>query len=213
MKQPARRADKPDVRLILSRAGRDLLARTPLVLLAINQLVRTWQDGHVSGVLTAVSNAIALWFLLRRRLAVTVDYSITAWGVALAGTVVPMFLQPGGTGLVPEVVSASVASAGVLVTSAGLLALGHSFGVVPSNRGIVSNGIYRWVRHPLYAGYFVTHVGFCLANPTPANLVIWMAGDAFQLIRISYEERLLARDVAYREYQTRVRWRLVPGFY
>jgi protein-S-isoprenylcysteine O-methyltransferase Ste14 len=201
------------MRFMPSRAGRDLLARTPLVLLAINQLVRTWQDGHVAGVLTAVSNAIALWFLLRRRLAVTVDYSVSAWTVAIAATVIPMFLQPGGAALVPDVVSASIASAGVLVTSAGLLALGHSFGVVPSNRGIVSSGIYRWVRHPLYAGYFMTHVGFCLANPTTTNLLIWMAGDAFQLVRISYEERLLARDAAYRQYQTRVRWRLLPGFY
>lgn len=207
------RADDPDMRLIPTRAGRDLLARLPLVLLSINQLVHTWQDGRVAGVLTAVSNAIALWFLLRRRIAVTVDYSVTAWTIAIAGTVIPMFLHPGGTGLVPEAISGSVASAGVLVTSAGLLALGHSFGVVPSNRGVVSGGIYRWVRHPLYAGYFITHVGFCLANATTGNLLIWIAGDAFQLVRISYEERLLAQDVAYREYQARVRWRLVPGFY
>jgi protein-S-isoprenylcysteine O-methyltransferase Ste14 len=201
------------MRLMRTPGGRDLLARVPLVLIWINQLVRTLQAGHVAGVLTAVSTAIGLVFLLRRRLAVAVDYTAPAWAAGIFGTVLPMFLHPGGVALVPDTVSASLAVCGVLVTTAGLLALGQSFGVIPSNRGIVSSGIYRWVRHPLYAGYFITHAGFWLANATPGNLLIWMAGDTIQLARIWYEERLLARDVAYREYQAQVRWRVVPGVY
>lgn len=185
----------------------------PLVLVWVNQFVNTLRAGDVAGVVTAVSTAIGLWFLLRRRSAVAVDYSLTAWSAAIAGTAIPMFLHPGGTALVPGAVSALVAVAGVLVTTVGFLSLGQSFGVVPSNRGIVSTGIYGWVRHPLYAGYFVTHVGFCLANPTPFNLLIWITGDTIQLVRIRYEERLLARDDSYRDYQTRVRWRLLPGVF
>jgi protein-S-isoprenylcysteine O-methyltransferase Ste14 len=196
-----------------TRSGRDLLARVPLVLIWINQFVNTLRAGHVADLVTAVSTAIGLAFLLRRRIAVTVDYSIGAWVAAIGGTSLPMFLHPGGMALVPDAISASVAVAGVLVTTAGFLSLGQSFGVVPSNRGIVSSGIYGWVRHPLYVGYFITHVGFCLANPTPLNLLIWIAGDTIQLVRIRYEERLLARDEAYREYQARVPWRVVPGVF
>ena len=196
-----------------TKGGRDLLARVPLILIWINQFVNTVRAGHVADLVMAVSTAIGLSFLLRRRLAVAVDRSVAAWLAAIGGTALPMFLHPGGTPLVPYAVSAALAIAGVLVTTAGLLSLGRSFGVVASNRGIVSTGMYGWIRHPLYVGYFITHVGFCLANPTPINLLLWMAGDATQLIRISYEERLLARDDAYREYQARVRWRLLPGVF
>lgn len=198
---------------MLTRAGRDLLARVPLILIWINQLVRTLQSGRVADVLMAASTAIGLVFLLRRRIAVSVDYTVAAWAAAIGGTALPMFLHPGGTPLSPDAFTASLAVAGVLVTTAGILALGHSFGIVAANRGVVSSGIYRWVRHPLYAGYFITQAAFCIANPTTANLLIWIAGDVAQLIRIGYEERLLARDTVYQDYQTRVPWRLLPGVF
>ena len=50
---------------------------------------------------------------------------------------------------------------------AGKLTLGRSFGLMPANRGVVSSGIYRFVRHPIYAGYLITHVAFLAAHPTP----------------------------------------------
>ena len=33
------------------------------------------------------------------------------------------------------------------------------------------------------------------------------------MIRAVYEERVLARDPAYRDYQETVRWRVVPGLF
>jgi protein-S-isoprenylcysteine O-methyltransferase Ste14 len=37
---------------------------------------------------------------------------------------------------------------------------------MPANRGVVSTGLYRLVRHPIYMGYLITHAAFVAANPT-----------------------------------------------
>ena len=104
-------------------------------------------------------------------------------------------------------------AAGIAVTSGGLLSLARSFGIVASNRGVVQGGLYRWIRHPLYAGYLLSHVGFVIAYPTSWNLFCVLLADGAQLRRIDAEEQLLSMDPTYREYRARVRWRLVPGVF
>jgi protein-S-isoprenylcysteine O-methyltransferase Ste14 len=95
----------------------------------------------------------------------------------------------------------------------GKLSLGRSFGLIPANRGIVSTGLYRIVRHPIYLGYLLTHVGFVAANPADWNLFILAAADIALMMRAVREERTLAQDPAYRDYMQRVRWRIVPGVF
>ncbi len=95
----------------------------------------------------------------------------------------------------------------------GKISLGRSFGLIPANRGIVSSGLYRLVRHPIYLGYLVTHIAFVLANPTAWNIALLVTADVALLARAVCEERTLARDQSYRAYQTRVRWRVVPGLF
>jgi protein-S-isoprenylcysteine O-methyltransferase Ste14 len=95
----------------------------------------------------------------------------------------------------------------------GKLSLGRSFGLAPANRGVVSSGVYRFVRHPIYLGYLITHVGFVLANPTPANICVLAAADLALMLRARCEEQTLAADDVYRNYMLRVRWRVVPGVF
>ena len=84
---------------------------------------------------------------------------------------------------------------------------------MPANRGIVSHGVYRLVRHPIYLGYLITHVGFLMANPAPWNMVLLGAADIALMLRAVCEEQTLARDAAYRDYMQHVRWRVVPGVF
>jgi len=87
------------------------------------------------------------------------------------------------------------------------------FGMLPANRGVVSSGVYRWTRHPMYTGYFVSHMGFLLANFGAHNVLLFTALYVAQGWRVWSEERLLARDPAYRRYMQRVRYRVLPGVF
>ena len=106
-----------------------------------------------------------------------------------------------------------LSAVGLSVVIAGKLSLGRSFGLMPANRGVVSSGLYRLVRHPIYMGYLITHAGFVAANPTLWNLVMLVGADIALMWRAVCEEQTLSRDAAYREYQQTVRWRVVPGVF
>jgi hypothetical protein len=59
----------------------------------------------------------------------------------------------------------------------------------------------------------VAHVGFLLAYPGLANLVIVACADAALVVRALLEERVLSDDTAYQSYCARVAWHLVPGVF
>ena len=65
-------------------------------------------------------------------------------------------------------------------------------------------------RHPAYTGYLISYCAYTAENPSARNIVLLAVAVAFQLVRISEEELVLARDAAYDAYRRRVRYRLIP---
>ena len=110
----------------------------------------------------------------------------------------------------PEAIGALLQIGGIAWQLFAKISLKRSFGLLPANRGVVSRGAYRVVRHPMYLGYFVTDVGFLLSNFSLMNLSVHIAQVAFQIGRIIREEKMLETDAAYRCYRNSVRYRLVP---
>ena len=119
----------------------------------------------------------------------------------------------GSTRLVPPTVAAAVMLTGTIVQLHAKLTLGRSFGCVAAHRGLQLDGPYRFVRHPMYAGYLVGRLGFLLVNPTRWNVLVCAACYALQVPPLLAEERLLGHDERYRAYRARVRWHLLPGIY
>ena len=137
------------------------------------------------------------------------------WVFAFLGTAAPLLVRPapGGFAMVPEVVAATLMALGVGINIAAKIALWRSFGLAPANRGIRDGGPYRFVRHPMYLGYFLNQVGFLLANFTLGNIIKYLLTWAVQLLRIREEEKFLMKDTSYQNLAQRVRFRLVPGVY
>jgi protein-S-isoprenylcysteine O-methyltransferase Ste14 len=149
-----------------------------------------------------------------RRRAQLIDRSLVAGAitvVSLAGP--PLLRATKGEGLLPDLVTTAISGIGLALVIVGKLTLGRSFGIAPANRGVVARGPYNVVRHPIYAGYLVTHLAFLMANPGPWNAAVVVIGDSALVIRALIEERVLGGDEGYQAYCRRVGWHLVPGVF
>jgi len=170
--------------------------------------------GRVTDLLLLVGEGLVVVLMVLRRRAAHVDRRSFVRLITFVSMTTPFLVRPGPVGgLLSEPVSAVFASAGLIVIVAGKLSLGCSFGLLPAHRGLVNDGAYRFVRHPIYLGYLMTHAAFLLSHPTVWNVASIGFGDLALVTRAIYEERLLAADLAYAEYCQRVRWRLLPGVY
>ncbi len=138
---------------------------------------------------------------------VTVVVSLCAGFYFLAFRIEP------GVHLLPETVAAGLQIAGLVIQVSAKLSLRRSFGILPANRGVVVSGPYRFLRHPIYFGYFVNQGGFLLSNFGIRNLVVLLILWALQMFRVVREERVLVKDARYREYAARVRYRFIPGVF
>jgi protein-S-isoprenylcysteine O-methyltransferase Ste14 len=151
-------------------------------------------------------------FLVVRRSAISTSTTRSAWISTIAGTFMPLFMRP--TSAAHDLPAAqAVQILGLTVGIASTLSLNRSIGLLPAHRGIQSRGAYRWVRHPLYASYFLAQAGYIASNLGAWNILIFVAGLSAQLVRIRGEERLLSEDPAYVAYKSRTRWRLFPLVY
>ena len=100
---------------------------------------------------------------------------------------------------------------GVVLTQVARVYMGRSFGILPANRGIVSMGPFRWVRHPIYFGWLVLSIGYAMSYASPRNIMLIAVTLPFMVWRIDQEEAHLSADPEYRTYMTRVPYRLWPG--
>lgn len=76
-----------------------------------------------------------------------------------------------------------------------------------------TTGPYGWVRHPIYAGWFLMVLP---ATPmTMTRLTFAVVSCLYLVIAIPFEERTLRRTSsgAYDAYMKAVRWKLIPGIY
>jgi protein-S-isoprenylcysteine O-methyltransferase Ste14 len=94
-----------------------------------------------------------------------------------------------------------------------LLRLRRSFSIVPQARALVTDGPYRIVRHPIYASYLLQYAGVAVSHLNPATAAVFLAWLAVVIVRVSYEERILAAAFPeYEAYRRRV-GRFVPRLF
>lgn len=205
-------ASKLEVRL-------DLLEKIVLCTLFSLFAFRLFNSYLVSGAwinLIYIPNEAALiLFILFRRSAKVISTKPYDWFVGFAGTCLPLLVIPND-----EMVAPALTGLVLLLMLSGMVfqivakfTLRRSFGVVAANRGVKRGGPYRIVRHPMYAGYIVTQIGFLIANPSLYNAAILLLAWTLQIARIHAEERVLVEDPAYQAMMAQTRYRLLPGVY
>jgi len=119
--------------------------------------------------------------------------------------------SPSSLSFAMALVSTTLVVGGTIFTIYSLRFLGRHFGVVSDVRGLVTQGPYGWVRHPLYAGEAITLAGVALAIGTPLAVGAYIAGLALQVWRARTEEEALTSVFPeYDAYASRTPM-LVPG--
>jgi protein-S-isoprenylcysteine O-methyltransferase Ste14 len=157
----------------------------------------------------AVEGLVAVMLIIRRDPENT-QHGWKTWLATSVGTFAPLLLRP--IDATADLLVGQVLQVVALVLQVGgVLSLNRSFGLLPAHRGVKSDGLYRWVRHPLYSAYLMAHVGYLASNPSWANVLVIVIGTAFQVVRIVQEEKLLLQYPDYARYSDTTRWRLVPA--
>ncbi|WP_408498349.1 methyltransferase family protein [Paraburkholderia xenovorans] len=196
---------------IASRVG----AATMLSVFAYAAIVQ-WRaaPSRVTLLLLVVSAAVTVGLSLFARVPAKRDWRPFAFICSMGGTYYYLLVRLApGTHLVPETAGVVLQVLGIFWQLFAKASLRRSFGILPANRGVVSRGAYRFVRHPMYLGYFVTDIGFLLVNFGWQNLLVYGCQFALQVGRILGEEKLLSADEGYRSYKARVRYRVIPGVF
>jgi protein-S-isoprenylcysteine O-methyltransferase Ste14 len=161
-----------------------------LILLAIMTVVRRRATGKARGVEPRIS-ALAGTFLVsavalfpRREL--SVGGEIAATTLILLGAALAVYV---------------------------LTQLGRSFSVMAEARRLVTSGVYRIVRHPLYLAEEIAAIGLVIQFVSYQTLLLLAVHAGFQLRRMRNEEAILIGTFpeycAYKEKTAR----LIPGIY
>ena len=159
------------------------VATVVVSLLSRRTLIRDWNPLIIVG----TAYASSLWFLLIN--VTTVSH------------------------ILPETPALALQFFAALWTINAKVTLGRSFGWLPANRGVVDTGVYRIIRHPIYFGYALSHIGFLLANFNIQNALVLATVYVSQIYRLLQEEKFLIKDPAYRAYTAKVPYRLIYGIF
>jgi protein-S-isoprenylcysteine O-methyltransferase Ste14 len=122
----------------------------------------------------------------------------------------------GGFGQPLQWLGLALAAGGIILVLAGLVALGRALTPFPHPREgaqLVTRGVYRLVRHPIYIGLLVGAFGWALAWLSVAGVAYTALLAVFFDRKARREERWMrSRFPGYADYERRVR-RFIPGIY
>jgi protein-S-isoprenylcysteine O-methyltransferase Ste14 len=174
--------------------------------------LQSYADTHrLLGVGLFAEQMVVVGAYLLRRPARVVTRRAGDWILAAGGTFTPVLLRPQGAHP-PWGVNAGLALqiAGLAICLWSLIILGRSFGFAAADRGLVRNGPYAVVRHPVYSSYLLLQGGYVLQSVSLRNALVFMVATAFNMGRAMVEEDLLAENPAYAGYRAKVKWRMLP---
>jgi protein-S-isoprenylcysteine O-methyltransferase Ste14 len=167
---------------------------------------------RASSLLLCIFEGGIAWFAVTRPMPKETNVSLYDWCIGVVGALSPLLLRPAGEPH-DHILLLGAQLIGQLIYVTALFSLNRSFGVVAANRGIKTGGLYRVVRHPVYAGLILSNGAYVLQNMSVMNAAIYLTFVVLSLMRIVEEERVLCRDQDYAGYVRRTPWRVLPLIY
>jgi protein-S-isoprenylcysteine O-methyltransferase Ste14 len=190
------------------------LARLITFEIAYPELFWLAASKNLDAALLVTSESLSVFLILTRRSTTAVSTHPLDWALSLIAVNAPLLAVPAAAStLIPLQIATALMFVGMIVQISAKTALWRSYGLIPANRGVKTGGPYRFVRHPMYAGYTLTQIGFLLGFPSLQNFLLYFTTFLIEVARLLREELILRQDSVYRQYATRVRYRLLPGVF
>ena len=106
---------------------------------------------------------------------------------------------------------------GLTIELVAQITLRHSYSstlVIREDHQLITHGVYRFIRHPIYLGVILVFIGFAVYASSLYGLLVMSALIPVFLNRIRMEERLLTEEFGdeYRTYKEATR-KLIPFVY
>jgi protein-S-isoprenylcysteine O-methyltransferase Ste14 len=133
--------------------------------------------------------------------------------------IVPGVTHRLGLSLLPavlEIAGLVLTNIGLIIMNIALLQNSFASKLLDINREqyLIDTGLYAHVRHPLYAGAILMILSIPIALGSWLGLIPATVAVLSLVVRIKYEEEMLVKGmVGYRDYQTRVKYKLIPKIY
>lgn len=191
----------------------DIVVAVFFILFAWIHLAHYIVDRYLVLLLVVIAETLLFVFYIMRNRAASVSGEPWDWFCAIGGTFAGLFFRPDNSITTLTSIGDSFLIVGIFVQIASVLSLNKRIGIIPAHRGIQTRGMYRFVRHPMYAAYILVDIGYIISFPTVWNISIALFAMAFQFLRIHNEERHLGADRQYKTYAAKVRWRIAPYIY
>ena len=111
-----------------------------------------------------------------------------------------------------DAVGHSPARIGTIMSFFGIVLIAAGWKQIHGARGLVTTGIYRWMRHPQYTGIFLFTFGWILHWPSFVTLALWPVLIAAYVWLARFEEKQAQGDFGseWEDYAVRTR-RFIPG--
>jgi protein-S-isoprenylcysteine O-methyltransferase Ste14 len=152
-----------------------------------------WQaSGELFFILLSFRDLIAAIFLIRREEA-SITSSRPSAIIAYISSALPLIYLSAPYGLetkTVKLVADLFTIVGFLIVTWATIDLGTKLGVSPAKRGTpITKGLYKFLKHPMYAGYAIAQLGWIFVNPW--NIFIYFISITLIFIRIKAENNIL----------------------
>lgn len=164
--------------------------------------------------LILIMNSLFVFFFLTHKppLAKMDKKEMVTFIYAYLGSYLPLFMAFKDFTFIPLV--DIIIGLSAIWATVSVLNLGRSTDIIVTNRGIVTKGSYSYIRHPLYASYLLSNTLYLLISPFLLLRTLVFFVWVFCIYkRIRYEEEFLSKTGEYREYSTKVKYRIIPGIW
>ncbi len=166
--------------------------------------------GDLFNLVKCILTILLSYLFLERSSALVTSSKLKDVIISVTHVIIPVFLTKSELSIIPRLSGYLLIFSGTTISTLGFFNLWKNFGVLPSLREVTSQGIYQYIRHPIYLGYLVSIAGWILMNISTMNLILLLLYLPLTILRMYAEENILSTSLDYQAYSVRVRARIIP---